>query len=105
MAQEQIIIEPAKNWKLVDWQELRRYRDLFYFLIDRDVKVLYKQTILGFGWAIIRPVVSMIIFTSSSATSPRLAVMVCPMPSSILRLWCRGSTSPVPCERGRAQPG
>lgn len=63
MAQEQIIIEPAKNWKLLDWQELRRYRDLFYFLIDRDVKVLYKQTVLGFGWAIIRPVLSMIIFT------------------------------------------
>lgn len=63
MAQEQIIIEPAKNWKLVDWKELRRYRDLFYFLIARDVKVLYKQTILGFGWAIIRPVLSMIIFT------------------------------------------
>ncbi|MEZ4517507.1 MAG: ABC transporter permease [Chloroflexota bacterium] len=63
MAQEQIIIEPAKDWKLIDWQELRRYRDLFYFLIARDVKVLYKQTILGFGWAIIRPVLSMIIFT------------------------------------------
>lgn len=63
MAREQIIIEPAKNWKMVDWQELRRYRDLFYFLIARDVKVLYKQTVLGFGWAIIRPVLSMVIFT------------------------------------------
>lgn len=63
MTQEQIIIEPAKNWKIVDWQELSRYRDLFYFLVARDVKVLYKQTILGFGWAIIRPVMSMIIFT------------------------------------------
>jgi lipopolysaccharide transport system permease protein len=63
MARDQIIIEPAKNWKMIDWAELRRYRDLFYFLVARDVKVLYKQTILGFGWAILRPVISMIIFT------------------------------------------
>ena len=48
---------------MVDWRELREYRDLFYFLIDRDIKVLYKQTVLGFGWAILRPVLSMVIFT------------------------------------------
>jgi len=39
------------------------YRDLLYFLVLREIKVLYKQTILGFSWAIIRPVFSMIIFS------------------------------------------
>lgn len=63
MKSEPLIIEPAKGWQLVDWRELREYRDLFYFLISRDVKVLYKQTVLGFGWAIIRPVFSMVVFT------------------------------------------
>jgi lipopolysaccharide transport system permease protein len=59
----QIIIEPKKGWQLIDWKEFREYTDLFYFLVWRDIKVLYKQTVLGFTWAIIRPVVSMVIFS------------------------------------------
>jgi lipopolysaccharide transport system permease protein len=59
----QIIIEPKKGWRLIDWAELRQYKDLFYFLVWRDIKVLYKQTVLGFVWAIIRPVFSMIVFS------------------------------------------
>ena len=60
---EPIVIEPARGRQVVNWRELREYRDLFYFLIDRDIKVLYKQTVLGFGWAILRPLLSMVIFT------------------------------------------
>ncbi len=63
MKSEQIVIEPISGWQLINWRELRDYRDLFRFLIDRDIKVLYKQTVLGFGWAILRPLLSMIIFT------------------------------------------
>jgi len=63
MKSEPIIIEPVSGWQVINWRELRDYRDLFRFLIDRDVKVLYKQTVLGFGWAILRPLLSMIIFT------------------------------------------
>lgn len=59
----QIIIEPKSGWQLIDWKELREYKDLFYFLVWRDIKVLYKQTILGFAWAVIRPVFSMIVFS------------------------------------------
>jgi lipopolysaccharide transport system permease protein len=59
----QTIIEPKQGWQLIDWQELREYKDLFYFLVWRDIKVLYKQTILGFAWAIIRPFFSMIVFS------------------------------------------
>lgn len=58
-----IRVQPAKDWKLVDWKELVAYRDLFWFLSLRDVRVRYKQTVLGLGWAIIRPMTSMIIFS------------------------------------------
>jgi lipopolysaccharide transport system permease protein len=57
------VIEPPKGWQLINWRELIAYRDLFYFLVQRDVKVLYKQTVLGFAWAVIRPLFSMVIFT------------------------------------------
>ncbi len=59
----QTIIESPKGWQAINWRELWQYKDLFYFLVLRDIKVLYKQTILGFAWAIIRPVFSMIVFT------------------------------------------
>ena len=58
-----IIIEPKKGWQAINWEELKEYKDLLFFLVWRDVKVLYKQTILGFAWAILRPVFSMIIFS------------------------------------------
>ena len=58
-----IVIEPKKGWQLIDWKEIIEYKDLFYFLILRDIKALYKQTVLGFAWAIIRPVFSMIVFS------------------------------------------
>lgn len=59
----QTIIEPKRGWQLIDWQELRQYKDLLYFLVWRDIRILYSQTIMGFTWAIIRPFVSMIIFS------------------------------------------
>jgi len=57
------IREPRRGWRAVDLQELIAYRDLFRFLVTRDIKVVYKQTVLGFGWAILRPVFSMIVFS------------------------------------------
>ena len=59
----QIEITPKKGWQLINFKELAEYRDLFFFLVWRDIKVLYKQTVLGFLWAIIRPVFSMIVFS------------------------------------------
>ncbi|MEE8478974.1 MAG: ABC transporter permease [Candidatus Neomarinimicrobiota bacterium] len=58
----EIIIKPKTGWQLIDWREIKEYKDLFYFLILRDVKALYKQTILGFSWAILRPFITMVIF-------------------------------------------
>ena len=58
------VIDPEKGGRnIIDWQELWRYRDLFWFLIWRDIKTRYAQSILGIGWAIIQPVFSMVVFT------------------------------------------
>ncbi len=57
-----VVIKPKTGWQLIDWKELKEYKDLIYFLILRDVKALYKQTVLGFSWAILRPFITMIIF-------------------------------------------
>jgi lipopolysaccharide transport system permease protein len=57
------IIEPKSGWQIINFKELREYRDLFFFLVWRDIKVLYAQTILGFLWAILQPLIQIIIFT------------------------------------------
>jgi len=58
-----IIIEARSAWRLVDWRECAEYRDLLYFLVLRDVTVLYQQTVLGIAWAVLNPFLSMIVFT------------------------------------------
>jgi lipopolysaccharide transport system permease protein len=57
-----LIIEPGKVRKNY-WKDLWRYRELFYILSWRDIKVRYKQTVLGAAWSIIRPLLTTIIFT------------------------------------------
>ncbi len=56
------IIESGGS-RLFQWKELWRYRELFYFFTWRDVKIKYKQTVLGFLWAILQPLFMMLIFT------------------------------------------
>lgn len=60
---EVIRIEPSRGWVSLQLKELWAYRELLYFLIWRDVKVRYKQTALGVGWAVIQPVTTMIVFS------------------------------------------
>jgi lipopolysaccharide transport system permease protein len=57
------IIEPGRHGLLAELREVFRYRELLYFLIWRDVKVRYKQTILGALWAILKPFASMVVFS------------------------------------------
>jgi lipopolysaccharide transport system permease protein len=59
----ELLIAPRRGWIGVDWGELVRYRELLFFLVWRDVKVKYKQAILGVAWAIFVPVLSMLIYT------------------------------------------
>ena len=58
-----IYIKPTKGLAALNLGDLWRYRELIYFMIWRDVKVRYKQTMLGATWAIIQPVLTMIVFT------------------------------------------
>ena len=57
------VIEPVSGWEFPDFKELKAYRDLFYFLVWRDIKVLYAQTVLGFSWAILNPLIQIVIFS------------------------------------------
>ena len=58
-----IIIKPKKGLSSLDFRELWNYRELFYFFAWRDIKLRYKQTILGIGWAILQPFIAMVVFT------------------------------------------
>ena len=58
-----IVIEPVSGWRFLDAKELSDYRDLFFFLVFRDIKVLYAQTVLGFSWAILNPLIQILIFS------------------------------------------
>ena len=57
------VIKPMSGWQVIDFKELKKYRDLFFFMVWRDIKVLYAQTILGFSWAILQPLIQIVIFT------------------------------------------
>lgn len=58
-----IRIEPLRGWEPLKLREIWEYRELLYFLIWRDIKVAYARTELGIGWAILRPVLTMAVFT------------------------------------------
>lgn len=57
------VIEPVRGWRSLGLRELWEYRELLYFLVWRDVKVRYKQTVLGASWAIIQPFFTMVVFS------------------------------------------
>ena len=59
---EELIIESGRSEKNY-WMDLWRFRELFYILSWRDIKVLYKQTVIGAAWGVIRPLLTMVIFT------------------------------------------
>ena len=56
-------VEPGRAWTAIDLKEVWQYRELLYFLTWRDVKVRYKQTVLGATWAIIQPLFMMLVFS------------------------------------------
>ncbi|HMG34089.1 MAG TPA: ABC transporter permease [Blastocatellia bacterium] len=58
-----VVIEPRKAWAPLDLSAVWAHRELIYFLTWRDIKVRYKQTVLGAAWALLQPLVTMIIFT------------------------------------------
>jgi lipopolysaccharide transport system permease protein len=63
MAEDHILIIEAGRTERHYWKDLWRYRELFYFLAWRDILVRYKQTVIGIAWALIRPFLTMVVFT------------------------------------------
>src|SRR5581483_10949899 len=62
MSEHVLIIKPSKGWTALDLRDLWNYRELLYFLTWRDIKVRYKQTLIGAAWAILQPLLTMIVF-------------------------------------------
>lgn len=63
MPSEQVLVIEAGRAERQYWQDLWRYRELFYFLAWRDILVRYKQTFIGIAWALIRPFLTMVVFS------------------------------------------
>jgi lipopolysaccharide transport system permease protein len=61
--EEVLVLRPTRGWGNLDLKEVWLYRELVYFLTWRDLKVRYKQTLLGAAWAVIQPVVTMVVFS------------------------------------------
>ncbi len=62
-AGEVTVIEPSSGWRALNVRELWRFRELLYFLTWRDVKVRYKQTAIGIFWAVLQPLLTMLVFS------------------------------------------
>lgn len=58
-----IILRPSRGWLSINFKELWRYRELVFFLTWRDIKVRYKQAALGIAWAVLQPILTMVVFT------------------------------------------
>jgi lipopolysaccharide transport system permease protein len=83
----ELVIEPRKGWIGVDWNELFRNRELLYFLVWRDIKVRYKQAVLGVGWAVLQPLVQMLVFTFIFGVAAKLKSALPPgLPYSVFVL-------------------
>ncbi len=63
MSSFELTIRPRKGWQAVNFREVALYRELLGFLIWRDVKIRYRQTVLGGLWAVLQPMIAMLIFT------------------------------------------
>ncbi|MBV8890503.1 MAG: ABC transporter permease [Acidobacteria bacterium] len=63
MSSFQLTIRPRKGWQALDLREIFLYRELLAFLVWRDVKIRYRQTLLGGLWAVLQPLIAMLIFT------------------------------------------
>lgn len=61
-----VLVRPERRWRLPDLAAIWQYRELFWVMALRDIRVRYKQTVLGVGWAIIQPLGTMIVFTTIS---------------------------------------
>jgi len=57
------VIEPPRGWRELNFAEMWEYRELLYFLVWREIKLRYKQTVIGIGWAVLQPFATMVVFS------------------------------------------
>ncbi|OGJ37771.1 MAG: phosphate ABC transporter permease [Candidatus Pacebacteria bacterium RIFOXYA1_FULL_38_18] len=84
MSDKVIIIKAKSRIQLIDWREIWEYRELFLVFAWRDIKVRYKQTILGAGWALLQPLFSMFIFTIFFGNFAKIPSDALPYPLFVL---------------------
>jgi len=72
---EELVIEAGRTERHY-WQDLWRYRELFQVLAWRDVSVRYRQTVIGIAWALIRPLLMMVVFTVIFGAAPQLFTQI-----------------------------
>jgi lipopolysaccharide transport system permease protein len=58
-----VVLRPSRGWTALNLRDLWKYRELLYFMVWRDIKVRYKQAVLGVAWAILLPVINILVFT------------------------------------------
>jgi lipopolysaccharide transport system permease protein len=79
-AEEVILLKPTRGWSTLNLKDIWIYRELVYFLTWRDVIVRYKQTVLGAAWAIINPVINMVVLNLIFGTLGNLSTQGIPRP-------------------------
>ena len=80
IAPSTIVIEPTRGWASLGLRAVWEYRELLYFLVWRDIKVRYKQTVLGMLWIVLQPFVSMVVFSLLFGTLLRVPSGEVPYP-------------------------
>jgi len=84
-----LVIEPPRGWTSLNLAELWRYRDLLSLLIWRDISSRYRQSVIGYGWAVLKPVLSTIIFTLIFGRAVHM-----PSDGAPFALWCFAALAP-----------
>jgi hypothetical protein len=99
VSQYEQVIQPTRGWIGVNWRELIDGRELLYYLIWRDLKVRYKQAVLGVAWVVVQPIMNMIASTPIPRTTPFSCTPDCFRGSCLRRRFhpadCRWSVSKI----------
>lgn len=95
-----VIIRAEKGLRLLEWRELWEYRELLYFLAWRDVKIRYKQTVLGIMWVLLQPIASSIVFSGLFGVLLKVSTQGIPYPIFVmsgLLIWTYFSSTLIRC--------
>jgi lipopolysaccharide transport system permease protein len=77
---DETVIRPRTGWVAIDWGELYRARELLYYFVWRDIKVRYKQTVIGVAWAVLQPLFTLLIFSVVFGRFVRIPEVEVPYP-------------------------